>query len=742
MKIYTVDIISAISTNFEKYLCVVDNKNNSIDSLLCQKYHDFLVKQNVHAGNNFFKNVKNPGTMLGFIEQFLVENLPDKNYDDIVDWVFPNNIREMWRTLQEEQEQLIEQYQKKIEEEHNSADQKKNFSDYHKVQIIPIIRDMASNLSKALEGNDVIFYKQREGIFVEVVEFEDKFLKNTTVGFKPISIPRFVNLLENELNIWFYRDIYNKAWKSSEEVQMTPAKKDIELLMSNTKIRESIYPIDRLLKCPMPFLLDGQLVLPNKGYDERFHSFLVKDCPKVELIEVEDAKVLINFLFEEFCFKEPVDKTMAIAALFTPACRGLYSKLTCRTPLFIYLGNREGCGKDYCAGITGIVYEGKAIETTPISTSSQNNNSGEETRKKLTALILTGSRRFHSSNNKGFINNSEFEQILTAEQYKDRILGKTDMIELANEVDFSLSGNVGLGFTADLARRSRKIRFHYEKENINARSFITPDLHGFVLENRSKILSAIYTLIKAWYDAGMPKGNNFASFHDWANVVGGIVKYHELGDPCAEVENDDYDTSSGDRETQDMRQFFVYMGSKPLPPMDGYLMSQLIDEIENLQNEGEMLFGNYKLNERSGRTSMSLKLRKFLDRELGGVTFKILTKSERIAREKYNFTSKMVTSGNLGNLHITPLLGNSNLNIYSIETLPNVTKVTNKSFDDLKQAKSLAISLIKSKGELSIDDLEKSVMSIYPEIVIDSLVSNIKQAGDAFECRPGILRCY
>ncbi len=105
-----------------------------------------------------------------------------------------------------------------------------------------------------------------------------------------------------------------------------------------------------------------------------------------------------------FVLKMNNQKTHAIAGLFTPYLRGIYSnseipQFNIRTPLLMYLANRERCGKDYSAGITGIVFEGVPAELTAISTSGKNDN--EELRKKILSLMMQGSKRMHFANNKG-----------------------------------------------------------------------------------------------------------------------------------------------------------------------------------------------------------------------------------------------------------------------------------------------------------------------------------------------------
>jgi len=76
---------------------------------------------------------------------------------------------------------------------------------------------------------------------------------------------------------------------------------------------------------------------------------------------------------------------------------------------------------------------------------------------------------------------------------------------LDNELDFSLSGNSGIGFTPDFANRCRFVRLFLDIEDANSRWFENPDLHKWVLENRELIISAMYALVRNWIEKGKPK---------------------------------------------------------------------------------------------------------------------------------------------------------------------------------------------------------------------------------------------
>jgi len=161
----------------------------------------------------------------------------------------------------------------------------------------------------------------------------------------------------------------------------------------------------------------------------------------------------------------------------------------------------------------------------------------------------------HFSNNKGHINNSVFESAITSKFWSDRMLGRNEMVNIPNEIDFSLSGNIGVTYTPDLANRCRFINLFLEIEDANSRKFGNPKLHETILKDRENILSALYSLVRNWYDNGKPEGSiPFTSFSDWAEVCGGIMECAGYNSPCITDKNNL--EVAGDSETSDMKQLF------------------------------------------------------------------------------------------------------------------------------------------------------------------------------------------
>ncbi len=359
-------------------------------------------------------------------------------------------------------------------------------------------------------------------------------------------------------------------------------------------------------------------------------------------MNVEEAKKIINKLFLEFPFLSKQDKSNAIAGLLTPFLRGLYNGFNTRTPISFYLGNRERVGKDYCAGITGIVYDGEALDDNPISSGDNKTNNNEELRKKITSALISGRKRMHFANNKGYINNAILEQVSTSEMYCDRLLGKNDLVNLPNELDFSLSGNVGVTYTPDFANRCRFINLFLDIEDANSRKFNNPLLHKWVKENRGVILSALYSLVRNWFDNKSKKGSiPFASFPNWADVCGGIMEASGLGSPCL-IDKENL-SLSGDSETSDMKQLFEICYEKyPNQPLK---KNNIVDLV---RDEGN-LFGYLDFDKRKDQTKFGIKLRKFIGRIFSGIKLIIVDTDIRPARQEYVFKSNN-RCGNIGNI--------------------------------------------------------------------------------------------
>lgn len=604
------------------------------------------------------------------------------------------------------------------------------------------LEQFAVEISRYFKGDEKVFFKPDEDNIVEVKKSYDTILKKEIIGFRPVDTKRLLNIIEKKVNT--YAIEYVK--KEEVMVRQTPTKNTIELLSANEDFQEALYTIRRFLSFPLMFLgPDGKLITPKhqpgKGYyDPNFQAYFTPNTPELKLMTVSEAKYLLQDILNEFCFKDKArDTTMALAFIITPMCRGIYKSPTARTPIFIISANRERAGKDYLAGIRGIIYEGQAIDDTPIVTGEKNESNNDELRKKLTAALKTGRRLFHSSNNRGFLNNATLEQFSTSEVWRDRELGRNNQLELNNEVDISLSANIGLTYTADLHHRSRPIELFYSEENPNERAFKRTDLHGYILSNRAIFLSAIYTLVNAWVMAGMPSGKLFTSFPEWARVVGGIMEYHGLGNPCISIEDA---RVGGDKETQGMKELCSFMAQHQLNDATqpiGYSISDLRRiTVEAHSSEDLEGFSGWDMSDRANQVKFGNLIRRFVGREFhskqvtknGEIFFKV-----RLIIAKDNERSNKILYG-------FPIEIEGDKKLESQKELPQAIK--EETIEELmpkriveqltyKEAERMLLSILASGGEVYIGALVEKGIS-------DEQIIEFINSGIVYNSKPGYVR--
>jgi hypothetical protein len=516
-----------------------------------------------------------------------------------------------------------------------------------------------------------LFFRPNTQDIVIIDELDNK--ENELDGFIILKPGKFITLIEEYITPVKNVMVGDKKWEYKEKSIST----DLSSTMLQSEILKHQLPkISNIFRIPLLMIYENKITFPKKGYDERFKSWLDLNSINIkEDIPLEKAKQTIEEIYSEFCFETPQDKTNAIAALITPACRGLYSRYSSRTPCFFYIANRERAGKDYCAGITGIIYEGFAIDETALSTGDRNSSDEAELRKKITSTLLEGRKRLHFANNKGFINNAVLEGFLTSEVYEDRILGRNETKIFQNDIELSLSGNVGIEYTPDLANRTLFIKLFLDLEDPNQRLFKQPNLHKHVLDNRQLILSSIYTLIKNWDNKGRPSGTKlFSSYPEWAKVCGGIMEAAGYESPCI---NNSVFNLGGDTETQEMKILFKLAYDKyPDKWIEKNDLKVLL--MDNMINYPDMF--DYDFERKSDQTRFGNKITKFAGRILGDIRLVVQDEKVRTARQKIKFIINHGHLGNLGNLRTLDY--NESSNVFYIGEYTGDTKdamVTNTS---------------------------------------------------------------
>lgn len=412
------------------------------------------------------------------------------------------------------------------------------------------------------------------------------------------------------------------------------------ILLAAPQLRESLPPLRRVLDVSLPILTGGNLVYPAPGYDPRFGTFLATDAPEITYMGLDEARALIldDLLGDKdsggFCWTDGQSKCHAVARIITPFCRGLMA--WARPPLWIVEANRERCGKDFYAQIPCLLYLGRKVIFAPPT-----KDSDEEMRKRITTALMANARMIHLANVKGHVRFAALEAATdNTGVWQDRILGGNAEACLPNEAEFSFSANAGTTWEPDIEGRSRRIRLHYDKEEINARTFRHPDLHEWVLANRSRLLSACAAFVAEWDRQGRPAGPTpFSSFPQWARVVGGVMHACGLGDPC--LPHSDESKITGDQNTEAMKMLFAlaheHFGN------DFIKKSDLVEFIAARQDNG--LLEWIDLKSRAGCVQLGKILNKFVRRELGGVRLDIPQTGKNNVLYRFQGVSKPPAEG-------------------------------------------------------------------------------------------------
>jgi hypothetical protein len=406
-------------------------------------------------------------------------------------------------------------------------------------------------------------------------------------------------------------------------------------LMHSPQLKVKLPLVTKILTSPIPLRREGkELIYPKRGYDERFGTYLVQSAPAILTLGLEEALRNLANLMRDFCFRDEQSRTHAYARLFTPFGRGLLGWTT-RTPLWAFLANRPRAGKDYLAISTIIIYEGHACEDQPIDRNS------EETAKRLVAAANAGRRFMHFSNCQAYLCDPFLAQALTG-SIRARLLGTNSAssdLELPNEIEFSLSGNIGLTWREDIGYRMREIHLAFFQEDPNSRTFSDPFLHHSIAANRDWYLSSIAACYQHWSELGAPKGKTpFTSFPGWAELVGGVLSSCGLGDPCLPQSNPS--KFGGDCKTEAMRALFeLCYRDYPEELISKTDIYGLIDV--NSDSRLEWFQPSKDESPKALQTRLGKALHAFENRELSGVKLLIDSSNSKSQRDQFKFAKAL-----------------------------------------------------------------------------------------------------
>jgi hypothetical protein len=220
-----------------------------------------------------------------------------------------------------------------------------------------------------------------------------------------------------------------------------------------------------------------------------------------------------------------VPLALAMTALVRPAVGNV--------PATAIDASTPGSGKGKIVGLCSIIATGEE----PARSGWPSNP--EEQDKTLGGYAVAAPPIIAFDNVRGGISNQCLENALTTPIYGFRVLGVHEIMMLPFRSIVTFTGN-NLGFLGDMIRRIIIGRLEPQTEHpekLEPDAFRIPFIEQYVRENRAKIVSAILTIVRAYFLAGMPdQGLRMGSFDrasgglGWIELVGGSIAWCEAGD--------------------------------------------------------------------------------------------------------------------------------------------------------------------------------------------------------------------
>ena len=286
------------------------------------------------------------------------------------------------------------------------------------------------------------------------------------------------------------------------------------------------------------------------GYDAESRTFTVHQSVDIDSsLDFAAGWDYIHHLLKYFEFSDKERLAVQVAAMQTIFCRGLYNG---RSPMFLWNSNLPGSGKSRLSQICLDPVYGDAGK------SGYSYDSREEVRKELNAAAEVFSPYvWFDDVPKGTIRSTDLNRWLTAKTWQCRTIGTG---KLFKGPVYAATFMTGAQIEMDdmIARRTLVVdlfpRRRVRNRTLPADAVVLNDAFFECEETRSKILSALWALVRFWDDMGRPGLSEIPttagerpleSFESWSAVIPAIVAATNFGNCLKTFEAPD----AGDTQT-------------------------------------------------------------------------------------------------------------------------------------------------------------------------------------------------
>jgi hypothetical protein len=330
---------------------------------------------------------------------------------------------------------------------------------------------------------------------------------------KPQSPSELVSFLDDPAVCRFVN-----AGKDGEAVRAAFGEKDARIFQgswaNNHDLIRSV-----TVRSPVPVLAwNGTSAELVNGYSREL-GILAGGDP-IELPAPVAAVKNLGELLRDYDFSTAGDAGRAIAFFLTPGLvQGGFLGLG-RVPFFVVKKNQLNAGGSLLIRLVSMVY---GLPPQPITNTSAPDKALEDISKAL--LSGAGFVYFDNVRGNGLKNLPQFESLLTEPTFKCRALyvqGEADV----RKRTFAMSSN-GAVLSPDLADRAVEIIIRKQPANYPWFPWPEGEIEEHVAANRLKYLASIFSLVKAWADAGRPGGKRRPSgirYKQWEKAANWILE--------------------------------------------------------------------------------------------------------------------------------------------------------------------------------------------------------------------------
>lgn len=477
----------------------------------------WLLRDNDGAGKKYADRVTEILAKLPAVPVLRLIELPGlPRGGDIVDWIAVHGEAAEPAGMRAEIEALAQQVEPRLP----------NAPDVDVILIGPDEFRVNDEATAALAREANIF--QRGGLLVHILAHAETETIQGPAIRRPIGAPVIRELARPLLREHM---THCAQWKRQQDNDMVPAHPP-NWSVAAVHARgqwPGIRPLDAVLTFPV-MMPDGSLVTMNGYY--RQARVLVELASELAISVADrpskdDIKSSLDALFDplhDFPFETMEHRSALLAGLLTPLAWFLFDG---PAPMFLIDKNVRGAGAGLLADVVALTVTGRRFSIMSYT------NDREELRKRITTLAMEGERLILLDNLAGAVGNDVLDAALTADRWKDRVLGGNRVYDGPLHVVWFGTGN-NVQLQKDTPRRVCHIRMESKDEWPELRTgFRYPHLRKHLIQHRATYLSAALTLLRAWIRAGRPKHGlqPWGSFEGWSETIREVLVFAGLPDP-------------------------------------------------------------------------------------------------------------------------------------------------------------------------------------------------------------------